>query len=71
MAAHEAANSISGYVDFAKWGMDGFTDSDEEDILCGCGKVSNNALQLSLMQLPTCCVLQWPERKASKLLLRP
>ena len=43
MAAHEAANNISSYVDFAKWGdMDGFTDSDEDgDILCSCGKVSS------------------------------
>ena len=41
MAAHEAANSYSGYVDMDKWAaMDGFTDSDEEaDILCSCGKV--------------------------------
>ena len=45
MAAHEAANSISSYVDFAKWSdMDGFTDSDENgDILCSCGKVSSLA----------------------------
>ena len=45
MAAHEAANNISSYVDFAKWGdMDGFTDSDEDgDILCSCGKVSGLA----------------------------
>ena len=41
MAAHEAANSISGFVDMDKWAaMDGFTDSDEEaDMLCSCGKV--------------------------------
>ena len=39
MAAQTAAASLSGYVDFAKWGMDGFTDSDEDDFLCTCGKV--------------------------------
>lgn len=41
MAAQTAAASLSGYVDFAKWGMDGndFTDSDEDDFLCSCGKV--------------------------------
>jgi hypothetical protein len=40
MAAQTAAASLSGYVDFAKWGMDdNFTDSDEDDFLCTCGKV--------------------------------
>jgi len=41
MAAHEAANSMSSYVDMNKWAnMDGFTDSDEDgDLLCSCGKV--------------------------------
>ncbi|CAL8468472.1 g8012 [Coccomyxa elongata] len=39
MAAQAAAASLSGYVDFAKWGMDGFTDSDEDEFLCTCGKV--------------------------------
>jgi hypothetical protein len=42
MAAHEAAASMSGFVDMAKWGMakgDTDEDEDEDDILCSCGKV--------------------------------
>lgn len=49
MAAQTAAASLSGYVDFAKWGMDGFTDSDEEDFLCTCGKVPFSSLGCSLI----------------------
>ncbi|CAL5221379.1 g3560 [Coccomyxa viridis] len=41
MAAHEAANAMTGFVDMNKWAdMSGFTDSDEEaGQLCSCGKV--------------------------------
>ena len=41
MAAHEAANAMTGFVDMDKWAtMSGFTDSDEEaGQLCSCGKV--------------------------------
>ena len=61
MAAHEAANNLSSYVDFAKWGdMDGFTDSDEDgDILCSCGKVSGLAGSEQgdgLASMPACCI---------------
>lgn len=50
MAAQAAAASLSGYVDFAKWGMDGFTDSDEDDFLCTCGKVQLTPLDRPMIK---------------------
>ena len=52
MAAQAAAAKLSGYVDFAKWGMDGFTDSDEDDFLCTCGKVRHTPLDRPRINSP-------------------
>jgi hypothetical protein len=40
MEAQQNAASLSASFDFAKWGADeGFTDDEEDDFLCSCGKM--------------------------------